>query len=72
MHFDTTSRRVWGEYQFAATQDLPCQGTYGSSKDQRPDLKQVVLSTLCVERAVPIWGKPEDGKASDQTLTATL
>jgi transposase len=72
VHFDTTSRSVWGDYQFAETQDLPFQVTYGYSKDKRPDLKQCVLSTLCVDRAVPMWGKPEDGKASDKTLNATL
>src|SRR5262245_58165535 len=72
VHFDTTSRSVWGNYQFAETQDLPFQVTYGYSKDKRPDLKQFVLSTLCVDRAVPIWGKPEDGNASDKTLNATL
>ena len=59
-------------YQFAETQDLPFQVTYGYSKDKRPDLKQFVLSTLCVDRAVPIWGKPEDGNASDKTLNTTL
>jgi transposase len=72
VHFDTTSRSVWGEYQFAETQDLPFQVTYGYSKDKRPDLKQFVLSTLCVDRAVPIWGKPEDGNASDKTLNTAL
>ena len=72
VHFDTTSRRVWGEYQFAETQDLPFQVTYGYSKDKRPALKQCVLSTLCVDRAVPIWGTPEDGNASDKTLNTTL
>lgn len=72
VHFDTTSRSVWGEYQFAETQNLPFQVTYGYSKDKRPDLKQFVLSTLCVDRAVPIWGKPEDGNASDKTLNTTL
>jgi len=46
--------------------------TYGYSKDTRADLKQFVLSTLCVDRAVPIWGKPEDGNASDKTLNTTL
>jgi Domain of unknown function (DUF4277) len=71
VHFDTTSRRVWGDYQFAETQELPFQVTYGYSKDKRPDLKQCVLSTLGVDRAVPIWGKPEDGKASDKTLNRT-
>jgi transposase len=72
VHFDTTSRSVWGDYQFAETQDLPFQVTYGYSKDKRPDLKQFVLATLCVDRAVPIWGKPEDGNASDKTLNTTL
>src|SRR5262252_9768840 len=72
VHFDTTSRSVWGAYQFAETQDLPFQVTYGYSKDKRPDLKQFILSTLCVDRAVPIWGKPEDGNASDKTLNTTL
>jgi transposase len=72
VHFDTTSRSVWGDYQFAETQDLPFQVTYGYSKDKRPDLKQFVLSTLCVDRAVPVWGKPEDGNASDKTLNTTL
>jgi transposase len=72
VHFDTTSRSVWGDYQFAEEQDLPFQVTYGYSKDMRPDLKQFVLSTLCVDRAVPIWGKLEDGNASDKTLNTTL
>jgi transposase len=72
VHFDTTSCSVWGEYQFAEEQDVPFQVTYGYSKDKRPDLKQFVLSTLCVDRAVPMWGKPEDGNASDKTLNTTL
>src|SRR5215510_13970562 len=72
VHFDTTSRSVWGEYQYAETQDLPFQVTYGYSKDRRPDLKQFVLSTLCVDRAVPIWGKLDDGNASDKTLNTNL
>ena len=31
-----------------------------------------MLSTLCVDRAVPIWGKCDDGHASDQALKTTL
>jgi transposase len=72
VHFDTTSHSVWGAYQFAETQALPFQVTSGSSKEKRPDLKQFVLSTLCVDRAVPVWGKPEDGHASAKTLNTTL
>lgn len=51
---------------------MPFRVTYGYSKEKRPDLKPLVLSMLCVDRAVPIWGKPEDGNASDKTLNATL
>jgi transposase len=72
VHFDTTSHSVWGEYDFPEEQDLPFRIPYGYSKDKRPDLKQFVLSTLCVDRAVPMWGKPEDGNASDKTLNTTL
>ena len=46
--------------------------TYGYSKDKRPDLKQFVFATLCVDRAVPIWGTPEDGNVSDKTVNNTL
>ena len=45
--------------------------THGYSKDSRPDLKQFVLSTLCVDHAVPIWGKPEDRYALGKTLNTT-
>src|SRR5262249_10918575 len=31
-----------------------------------------IFSTLCVDRAVPLWGKPEDGNASDKTVNNTL
>jgi len=72
VHFDTTSRSLWGDYQWAEEQDVPFRVTYGYSKDKRPDLKQFVLSLLCVDRTVPIGGKPEDGNASDKTLNTTL
>ena len=31
-----------------------------------------MCATLCVDRAVPIWGTPEDGHASDKTVKNTL
>jgi transposase len=72
VHLDTTSRSVWGEDQCAEAQDVPFRVTSGHSQDTRPDLKPLVRSTLCVDRAVPIWGKPEEGNASDKTLHPTL
>jgi len=75
VHFDTTSITVYGDYlppEEAEEQEAPFRITYGYSKDKRPDLKQFVLSTLCVDRAVPLWGKPEDGNASDKTVNNTV
>ena len=75
VHFDTTSITVYGDYlppEEAEEQEVPFRITYGYSKDKRPDLKQFVFSTLCVDRAVPLWGKPEDGNASDKTVNNTL
>jgi transposase len=75
VHFDTTSMTVYGEYALpeeTEEQKVPFTITYGYSKDKRPDLKQFVFATLCVDRAVPIWGTPEDGNASDKTINNTL
>jgi transposase len=75
VHFDTTSVSVYGDYlppEDQQEQAAPFTITHGYSKDKRPDLKQFVLSTLCVDRAVPLWGKPEDGNASDKTINNTL
>lgn len=46
--------------------------TYGHSKDKRPDLKQFVLSTLCVGGDVPILGSVEDGNATDKVLNGGI
>src|SRR5439155_4933876 len=78
VHFDTTSISVYGEYRppegqpGQQEQAIPFTITHGSSKDKRPDLQQCVFSTLCVDRAVPLWGKPEDGNASDTTVNHTV
>jgi len=75
VHFDTTSISVYGDYrppEEAEESVAPFRITYGYSKDKRPDLKQFVFSTLCVDRAVPLWGKPHDGNASDKTVNNTL
>jgi transposase len=69
VHFDTTSVRVYGDYDFT---DKPFNITYGHSKDHRPDLKQFLISLLCVDRNIPIMGAPKDGNASDKTLNNEL
>ena len=69
LHFDTTSISVFGDYDFI---DPPFKITYGHSKDKRPDLKQFLISMLCVDRNIPILGRTEDGNASDKTLNNEL
>ena len=69
VHFDTTSISVFGDYDFV---DPPLNITYGHSKDKRPDLKQFLISMLCVDRNIPILGATEDGNASDKTINNEL
>ena len=68
VHFDTTSVNLYGEYRVADGEEAPFKITQGYSKDKRPDLKQFVLSLLCVDGDVPIVGKLEDGNASDKKI----
>lgn len=68
-HHDTTSISVFGDYDFT---DPPFMITYGHSKDKRPDLKQFLISMLCVDRNIPIFGKTEDGNASDKAVNNAL
>lgn len=69
LHFDTTSISVFGDYDYP---DSSLNITYGHSKDKRPDLKQFLVSMLCVDRNIPILGRTEDGNASDKTLNNVL
>jgi transposase len=68
-HFDTTSITVYGDYD---CQDPPFELTYGHSKDKRLDLKQFVVSMLCVERNIPLLGACHNGNSSDKTLNNEL
>ena len=71
-HFDTTSVNLYGDYLAAQGEEAPFKIAHGYSKDKRPDLKQFVLSLLCVDGNVPIVGKLEDGNASDKTINRRL
>ena len=68
-HSDTTSISVYGDYDVV---DPPFAITYGYSKDKRPDLKQFLISMLCVDRNIPVLGAPKDGNASDKTINNDL
>jgi len=69
LHHDTTSISVYGDYD---SDDPSLLVTHGHSKDKRPDLKQFLVSMLCAEGNIPIFGKSEDGNKSDKTINNTL
>ena len=41
---------------------------HGHSKDHRPDLKHFLIWMLCVGGKIPVFGRTEDGNASDKTI----
>jgi len=72
-HWDSTSVSVWGDYDLYEDENDPrLRITFGHSKDNRPDLKQFLMSMLCVEHNIPILGECHDGNCSDKTLNNKL
>jgi transposase len=69
IHFDTTSVSLYGAYDPPEDEPAPpFQITHGFSKDRRPDLKQFLVSLLCVGGTLPSFSKLEDGNASDKAV----
>lgn len=66
--FDTTSVNVWGDYLNSRPDSQAPHITHGYSKDKRGDLKQFMVSMLCVEGNIPLSGKMQDGNSSDDKL----
>jgi transposase len=72
IHFDTTSKSVFGDYRMDVSERNAPNITNGYSKDKRPDLKQFIMGILCAEGSVPIFGMIEDGNASDKKTNNKL
>jgi transposase len=70
VHQDTTSVSVWGDYEPSPRDPLTIN--HGFSKDKRPDLKQFILSLLCVEGNLPCHAGMLDGNASDKTTNGSI
>ncbi len=76
LHFDTTSLSFYGSYErenFGSIGDgqPPPRVTYGHSKANRPDLKQVLFGCLSTgDGGVPLLGKVLDGNMSDNVAAA--
>jgi transposase len=70
VHQDTTSVSVWGEY--APMPGDPIHITFGFSKDKRQDLKQFIVSLLCVEGNLPCHAEILDGNAADKKINGRI
>lgn len=67
LHLDSTSFVLYGRYEVEAPEGAPLP-TYGYSKANRPDLKQVMLSLTQGGKAnIPLWMEALDGNSSDKT-----
>ena len=66
VHNDTTSRLVFGNYAHPADPNA-ISITWGHSKDQRPDLKQVMYGLTTTTDGVPVDAQVLSGNTSDKT-----
>lgn len=64
LHADTTSRSFYGVYAEAGD-DAVLQITHGYSKDQRPDLKQILFGVGVTREGIPVLGDVLSGNRSD-------
>jgi hypothetical protein len=71
VHNDTTSRLVFGNYAHPEDPNA-ISITLGHSKDQRPDLKQVMYGLTTTADGVPVAAQVLSGNTSDKTWNANM
>lgn len=73
-HADTSSFHLHGQYRDQPGEPEVIEIRHGYSKEQRPDLKQVMLSLITTHQsAIPTWLEPLSGNSQDkETLARTV
>ncbi len=68
VHLDSTSFSLHGKYDTEDDSDTEVISiTKGFSKDNQPDLKQVVVSMMCAYRtSIPVWIETLSGNSNDK------
>ena len=67
-HLDSSSFHLHGAYDATEPEREAVHITHGYSKEERPDLKQVVLNLMTSYRsAIPTWLEALDGNSSDKS-----
>jgi transposase len=66
-HLDSSSFHLHGQYSVEEPEKEAIEVTYGYSKEQRPDLKQVVLNLITGHGSqLPVWMEALSGNSSDK------
>jgi transposase len=67
-HLDSTTFSLYGDYKSSEEEGAAIHITYGSSKEKRPDLKQIFLNlTVASDGGIPLFMQALDGNSSDNT-----
>jgi transposase len=74
LHLDSSSFHLHGAYDPQEPEREAISITYGYSKDNRPDLKQVVVQLITRHKStLPVWLEVLSGNSNDKkTFTATV
>jgi len=68
VHLDSSSFHLHGVYDVAEPELEAVEVTHGYSRDQRPDLKQVVVQLVTSQAsALPVWLEVLSGNSSDRS-----
>ena len=68
VHLDSTTFSFHGNYDTETDDENAIEITHGYSRDQRPDLKQVVVQLICSYRSqFPVWFEALNGNQVDKT-----
>jgi transposase len=71
VHLDSSSFHLHGSYDVAEPAREAIEVTHGYSRDQRPDLKQVVVQLITSQAsALPVWLEVLSGNSSDRVTFA--
>lgn len=70
-HGDTTSKVMYGDYEDKGDPNT-LKITQGYSKDNRFDLKQIVMGLVTIGRGMPLLGNVNDGNLDDKTWNGQL
>jgi len=66
-HLDSSSFHLHGQYSVEEPEKEAIEITYGYSKEQRPDLKQVILNLITGHGSqLPVWMEALSGNSSDK------